>query len=143
VKPIPQDTARLIAMSAGATRVAILYLDGQDFGVTTWGNTVQDVRALSSWACGDGILETVAQLGLDPAERRMQDVAQDADFDDSEDVALAFIRGVAAACVSNELTDYQAAMILRKQGIGLHQLERARVDKGTQAALRVALALAS
>lgn len=63
MKPVPISHARSSGILAGAQRVAILYVnhDG-NFGVTTWGQSKADCRALAAWAESDAAMAVAEQV---------------------------------------------------------------------------------
>ncbi len=52
MKNIAIAAARRLGQESGATRVAVIALDGSDYFITTWGATRRDCRALMAWAAG-------------------------------------------------------------------------------------------
>lgn len=51
MKTVPVSHARMCGHAAGAHRVAVIYTDRDgNSGVTTWGETQADCRALAEWA---------------------------------------------------------------------------------------------
>lgn len=42
--------ARELGKRVGARRLVILAIDGEDYGITTWGETKAECRALAKWA---------------------------------------------------------------------------------------------
>ena len=60
--------ARDLGKRHGARRLVIIALDGDDYGITTWGATRADCRALRIWAESDlatDVCEDIADSELD------------------------------------------------------------------------------
>ena len=63
MKPVPVLQARAIGRAACAQRVAIVYVDRDgNFGITTWGLTRADCRALAAWAESDAAVAVAQQV---------------------------------------------------------------------------------
>lgn len=63
MKPVPISHARASGRASGAHRVAIVYVDRDGrFGVTTWGETKADCRALAAWAESDAAVTVAGQV---------------------------------------------------------------------------------
>ncbi len=50
MKPVPIEWARAIGQRKRYCRVAILYTDGHQIGITTYGQTRAECRALARWS---------------------------------------------------------------------------------------------
>lgn len=50
MKAVPIEWARAIGQRRRYVRVAIIYSDGLQFGITTYGQTREECRSLAKWA---------------------------------------------------------------------------------------------
>lgn len=50
MRAVPIAAARDLGKRSGARRLVIIAIDGDDYGITTWGETKAECRALAKWA---------------------------------------------------------------------------------------------
>ena len=59
---VPISTARDLGKRHGARRVVVITLDGDDYGITTWGSTREECRQLAKWAESAKATRVVADI---------------------------------------------------------------------------------
>lgn len=62
MKTVPIDWARAIGQRRDYTGVAILYTDGKQFGITTYGKTRSECRALAAWCESEAGTEAAVSM---------------------------------------------------------------------------------
>ena len=68
MQAISINAARTLGQKSGARQVVIIALDGDSYGITTWGKTRAECQALAKWAekkSTVSILQTIADAHLD------------------------------------------------------------------------------
>ena len=65
LKNVSISDAATLAKRTCATRIAVITVDGESYGITTWASTRRDCRDLAAWAESDETLNVVVAISAE------------------------------------------------------------------------------
>ncbi len=63
MRAVPIAAARRLGQESGARRIVVIAVSGDDYCITTWGQTRRECAALAAWAESDDGSKLVAGIG--------------------------------------------------------------------------------